>query len=294
MVYTTVRVPHLGGIDVGYLMPQAYDSHKPTCILVNSMSTNANLYGDQFNNEELNKVVNLLAIEPLGHGKTSTKARQWTYWDTALMIIQTLDALGVKKAFALGTSQGGWIVTRLALIAPERIEGILTLGTSMDYESAHSRELGCWNGPKDIKPLIDHWTSTKDPNWVVEDAYCQTVSTVGFGAGCPESTTEYWTKAAKELYSGTEGREKLRMASICLLERDGLISRVNDITCPVLWIHGTDDAVFSVALAKEEIKLFANSVDAQLIILAGGAHYLSASKPKEVNEALISFVAKWK
>ena len=32
-----------------------------------------------------------------------------------------IDQLGVEKAFALGTSQGGWMVTRMALLAPERV-----------------------------------------------------------------------------------------------------------------------------------------------------------------------------
>jgi microsomal epoxide hydrolase len=35
------------------------------------------------------------------------------------MNLQVLEKLGIKKAYALGTSQGGWIVTRMALLAPD-------------------------------------------------------------------------------------------------------------------------------------------------------------------------------
>lgn len=45
-----------------------------------------------------------------------------TYWDTAIMNLQVLEALGVKgRVFVLGTSQGGWICVRMALLAPEKV-----------------------------------------------------------------------------------------------------------------------------------------------------------------------------
>ena len=65
--------------------------------------------------------MNLLAIELLGHGHTRTKSENFTYWDTAIMNVQVMDALGIKEAFVLGTSQGGWITVRMALVAPDRV-----------------------------------------------------------------------------------------------------------------------------------------------------------------------------
>lgn len=59
-------------------MPKTYDPSKPTLILVNSFTTSAELYRQQFENEELNTAMNLLAIEPLGHGQTRTKTENWT------------------------------------------------------------------------------------------------------------------------------------------------------------------------------------------------------------------------
>lgn len=119
---TTIKVPHLGGIDVGYrLSGDSVDASKPTVVLINSMCTTSSLYNDQFNSKSLTDAVNLLAIEPLGHGATSSATEHFTYWDTATMALQAMEALGVKKAFALGTSQGGWMVVRMALLAPEKV-----------------------------------------------------------------------------------------------------------------------------------------------------------------------------
>lgn len=118
----TIEVPHLGCIKVGYaLSGGSYDASKPTCVLINSMCTTVSLYRDQFSNTKLTAAMNLLAIEPLGHGATSTASEHFTYWDTAIMALQVMDAFGIKKAFALGTSQGGWMVVRMALLAPERV-----------------------------------------------------------------------------------------------------------------------------------------------------------------------------
>jgi pimeloyl-ACP methyl ester carboxylesterase len=116
-----VRVPHLGGIDAAYQMPHPYDPKKPTLVLVNSFTTSSELYQKQYANAKLTGTMNLLAIELLGHGQTRTHRENWTYWDTAEMNLQVLDALGIDKAFVLGTSQGGWITVRMALLRPEKV-----------------------------------------------------------------------------------------------------------------------------------------------------------------------------
>lgn len=122
----TVFVPHLGGIDVSYRMAKPFRQTKPTLILINSFTTSAELYRGQFYNPKLTDIMNLIAIEPLGHGDTRARTSEtFTYWDTAIMVLQAMDALGVKKAFLLGTSQGGWIVTRVALYAPDRVRSLI-------------------------------------------------------------------------------------------------------------------------------------------------------------------------
>lgn len=117
----TIRVPHLGGIDAAYQMPKEYDPAKPTVVLVNAFTTSSELYRRQFDNAELSGVMNLVAIELLGHGQTRTAREHWSYWDTAEMNLQVLDALGIDRAFALGTSQGGWITVQMALLRPEKV-----------------------------------------------------------------------------------------------------------------------------------------------------------------------------
>lgn len=289
----TVSVPHLD-TTAGYQMPHPYDASKPTLVLVNSFTTSSELYRRQYEDEKLTSAMNLLAIELLGHGQTRTKHQHFTYWDTAIMNLQVMEALGIEKAFVLGTSQGGWITARMALLAPDRIEGIIPLGTSMDFESERTRKLGCWDGAAACTGPIDRWTTTENtPDFEPDDGFCDFLIDVGFGKDCERSVRDYWKKTIKSNYKGDEGRRRARMAAINLRERDGLHGRLFDITCPVMWLHGTKDAVYSVENAEEEIKLFVNSPEARLVTVKDGQHFLSASHPKEVNDALIEFVSKW-
>ncbi|KAL4807620.1 Alpha/Beta hydrolase protein [Aspergillus unguis] len=290
----TIRVPHLGGIDAAYQMPHAYDSSKPTVVLVNSFTTSSELYRAQYADKTLTDNMNLLSIELLGHGQTRTAREHWTYWDTAEMNLQVLEALKINKAFVLGTSQGGWVTVMMALLRPDMIQGILPLGTSLDSESARTRELGCWDGASLLAPFIKQWTTdTPTPEFELTDMYCDTLISSGFN-DCSSEVREFWRKAIKENYAGDDGRKRIRMASINLAERGGLHLRLADVKCPVLWLHGTADAVYTVANAQEEIKLFTRAPEAKLETVKDGAHFLSCTHPEAVNKALLEFVNRHK
>ncbi|KAI9665636.1 MAG: hypothetical protein M1821_003569 [Bathelium mastoideum] len=290
----TIQVSHLGGIDAAYQMRHPYDASKPTLILVNSFTTSSELYQSQFGNSDLNEAMNLVAIELLGHGQTRTVCENWTYWDTAIMNLQVMEALGIPKAFVLGTSQGGWITVRMALLAPDKVLGIIPLGTSLDFESDRTRGVGCWDAPKLLTPNIEAWTSKHaTPDFIPGDTFANFLIDIGFGENCPLETREFWRQTINENYIGDEGRRRARMAAINLRDRDGLHPRLFDVKCPVRWLHGTADAVYSVANAEQEIKLFVNSPDAKLEIIQDGQHFLSFSHPNEVDQALISFVGQY-
>lgn len=182
----------------------------------------------------------------------------------------------------------------MALLASEKIEGIVPLGTSLDCESERTRSLGCWDGIAACTGPIDRWTTSKaTPDFEPDDGFCNFLIDIGFGKNCDSSVRDFWKDQIKSNYQGDDGRKRARMAAINLRERDGLHGRLFDVRCPVMWLHGTSDAVYSIANAEQEIKMFVNSPEARLITIEEGQHFLSASHPKEVDNALIDFVGKW-
>jgi pimeloyl-ACP methyl ester carboxylesterase len=164
------------------------------------------------------------------------------------------------------------------------------MGTSMDSESERSRQMQCWDGPSIVRSFLIQWASCQPiTNFEPGVGYCDAVISIGLNE-CSTDVREFWTRTIKENYDGEEGRQRIRMAAINLAERDGLRLRLPDVVCPVKWMHGTKDAVFSVANAEEEIQMFTGSPDAQLMIIHGGAHFLNSSHPQEVNAAVLAFV----
>jgi hypothetical protein len=122
-----------------------------------------------------------------------------------------------------------------------QILGLILLGTSMDYESADSRSKGCWDPKGLLTPFFEKWCSTTPtPDFLVDDVWCGMVGSLGFGTGATAEMMQFWAETLKSVYKGDEGRKKLKMALACLLERDGLLLRVRDVTCPVYWLQVSD------------------------------------------------------
>jgi pimeloyl-ACP methyl ester carboxylesterase len=95
-------------------------------------------------------------------------------------------------------------------------------------------------------------------------------------------------------YTGDAGRQRLRTISVNLRDRDGLHGRLDKVRCPVLWLQGTADRVYSVRNAEDEIGRFVNSANAELRVIEEGQHFLSASDPEVVNTAIGESIRRWK
>ena len=213
----TITVPHLGGSAIGYRFGKDYDASLPTLVMVNSFSTSVELYRPQFADEDLMAAANLLALEPYGHGQTRASYEQFTYWDSAVANLQVLDALGISEAFVLGTSQGGWVAARMAMLASHAVRGIIPLGTSMDYESQRSRDLGCWDGISFCTPAIDALADTVEDDWVIPVELVDAVLKEGFGEDVPPEERTFWHTTHQQNYTGDAGRERFATApSTCV------------------------------------------------------------------------------
>lgn len=56
---------------------------------------------------------------------------------------------------------------------------------------------------------------------------------------------------------------------------------------------GTEDAPYGVTVPAEQIKLFTASKEATLDFIEGGGHYLNATNPKEIGDALLKMVKRY-
>lgn len=139
---------------------------------------------------------------------------------------------------------------------------------------------------------MDKWSSPAPADdFVIDDVWCGMVGSVGFGEhGTPE-VVAFWTSVLQDVYQGDEGRKKAKMAVVNLITRDGLLARLRDVKCPVLWLQGTKDFPYGTTVPAEQIKLFTSAASAELEFVQDGGHYLNATNPKEVAEAMLKMIA---
>lgn len=219
------------------------------------------LYLSQFEDPAYKKY-NLIAIDEHGHGGT-TGQTDFTFWDTAKDALDLLTALGVDQFFVLGTSQGGFIALRMALLDPSRLLGMILLGTNAASESPENiakftsgRNVWCQSSlPSDSAMLVKS-SSFGGPQVVGERTYAK--------------ICEMW----KARYAGLAGYDP---AFKCLRDRDSIVERLHSIQVPALIMHGTNDMVYSVDSAKEWSKLLPHVW--RFEVVEGGHHYLSFVSP---------------
>ena len=91
---------------------------------------NANYWGHQF--AAVSADQQAVAIDFMGHGRSSLAAPAITYASLARSVVGVMDHLRIPKAVIVGWSDGGIVGLELALRHTGRVEGIFCLGTNYD------------------------------------------------------------------------------------------------------------------------------------------------------------------
>lgn len=235
----------------------------PAVLLLHAFLMDTDMFAPQV--RDLGDDLRLVAVDLRGHGGTPADA-PFDYWDVAHDALALLDELGIGQAAVVGTSQGGFVGLRMALLAPERIRALALLGTSaaaQDPEIAAAyRGLGqAWveNGP--AEPLLD------------------TVAAICLGAMESEAWRAKWRQVP--------GERVLRTITT-LVDRDSLVDRLAEIACPVLVLHGSADGAYPPGHAQQIVDLVPGA--RPLVLVDGGAHFLSLTDAGAVNPALRAFL----
>lgn len=112
------------------------------------------------------------------------------------------------------------------------IQGIVVVGTSMDYESSASRAMGCWDPKSLLSIVLDLWT-LPDENLVLDGEGRKIITSMGFRPLSDAAQIAYWCRHVDGVYNGAAGQEKAKMCLVNPMARDGLLMRLGDIRCAV-------------------------------------------------------------
>lgn len=250
------------GITLAYRLSHTIDKSIPTIVMFHAFLMDSRLYDKQFEDVRY-AAYNLIAIDEHGHGGTTGRGTDFTFWDTASDSLKLLTKLGIDRFYVLGTSQGGFIALRMALLAPQRIQGLILLGTSPYAETLHNKT--------NFRTLRDKWCATEIPS---EEALLAKAASFGGPARVGEKTFEEVKQMWLERHLSPEGYNP---ALNCLLNRDGIEDRLGEIKVPVLVLHGTEDKPFPVEEVNNWVSKLPNVW--KFNIVERGMHYLSFTEP---------------
>lgn len=202
-----------------------------------------------------------------GFGETEFDGQPFTYWDSAKDCLALLDHLGIDEAVLGGMSQGGFLSMRAALLSPERVRALVLIDTQSGVED-----------PERL-PQYRHMQQT----WLdvgPVDELAQAIANLIIGE---PTLNEVWIEKWRKL-----GKEALGPPGDCLLGRDDITDRLNEISCPAIVFHGTADLSIPMELAEKLCSDLTGCVG--LVAVQGAPHAANLTHPEQVNGPLLDFL----
>jgi len=202
-----------------------------------------------------------------GFGQTEYDGKPFTYWDSASDCLGLLDQLGIEQAVLGGMSQGGFLSLRAALLAPERVTGLVLIDTQAGGED-----------PERL-PAYRQMQKTWLELGPVDDLANAIAALI---IGDP-ALSEAWIAKWRQL-----DQETMRAPADCLMEREDITERLGEISCPAIVFHGTADISIEMARAEELCRGLSGC--AGVVRIEGGSHVSNLTRPDQVNGPLLDFL----
>lgn len=192
-----------------------------------------------------------------------------------------LDELGIERATLVGWSYGGGVVQTFALAHPDRVSGLVLLGSVGPLNAAAQPQLmdriaNSAIGP----PLFNYVTSVPSlGRGVMEGALAEVFS------GAANVPAGYLERASAQM--ALPGTIDAWIAEQSNAGYDAL--QPESIPIPTLVLHGGDDRAVPVAIANDLAQRLPND---ELVVVEGGSHMLPITHPDLVATQVHAFAVK--
>jgi pimeloyl-ACP methyl ester carboxylesterase len=212
-----------------------------------------------------------IALWQPAHGTSSAPPSGFSMMDWADWLASTLDRLGVKRAVLVGHSMGGMLIQAMLARYPERVRGLVLVGTQATAWDEANR--------KDFNALADVVAT----EWSPELAQQCADLLLGKPFQGDRARLDEW----KRNVAGYDLRGMSHLAR-AISDRPDLSVSTAAADIPVLVVHGSDDAAIPVATGRD---LAATIPGARLVELSDCGHCPPLEAPQRFAEELARFVA---
>ncbi|MFE9926180.1 alpha/beta fold hydrolase [Streptomyces sp. NPDC005774] len=218
--------------------------------------------------------VRAIAPDIIGFGAT-VQAPDATYGirEWGAHTLRVLDALGIEKAWLVGNSLGGWIALQLAIEHPDRVLGVISMGTGGSAPTAAIKAHATPN--TELAALRRSFEGFVTDPHLVTDAM----------VAARQVVAEYEV-ASGRLDHVIEARERDRAA----LPLDG--DALARLELPVLLVHGLADHVIPPARTWELVNVIPT---ADAVLLQGCGHWSQIERADAFAQLVTDFIAgRWR
>jgi pimeloyl-ACP methyl ester carboxylesterase/predicted glycosyltransferase len=226
----------------------------------------------------------VITIDPPGNGRSDRTLDPAPYGDDAAVetILSVMDAEAVDRAVLVGLCSSGWRALVTAARHPERVVGVVSVGTQAPY----------------VPPLLPHkvgldveirretyegWEKVNN-NYLRQDLR-------GFAEW-------FFSEMLPEPHSTKQHEDAVRWAldaGECLLVDEPLCvdsaeqteAVLRQVSCPTLMIHGSRDNCQSADRGRRAAEL----TGAEFLLIEGAGHLPQAREPVVVNRAIDGFLS---
>jgi len=251
-----VRTVSVNDAEIAYASAGA---GSPTVCLVHGTGGSSQVWTRQL--EDVADVAHIVALDLPGHGRSSGTMPKGIE-QAAAAVADFLDALAIDRVVIGGHSMGGAIAQQFALSYPQRVAGLILIGTG-----ARLRVL-----PR----LLDVLASD-------ERAGVDLLMSLAVGAQAPAEL-----KAA--LHRSTANNPAgVVLGDLQACDRFDVMSRIATVTAPTLVMCGSED---QLTPAKYSRFLGERIAGARVVVVPGAGHYVQVEKPRETTAAIREFLRR--
>ena len=218
---------------------------------------------------ELSELGRCIAIDSIGYGQTVVAdgtvygIREWVRH-----AVRVLDALGVDKTWVVGNSLGGWLAFQFAIDFPERLLGIVSMGTGGAKMTAalqgHANPVLTEAG---IRKTLELFVVDKS---LVTDELVQ----LRYQSALNDTASDRLTEVV-----AARDRDRQELP----LDFDALAR----LELPVLLIHGVQDAVIPVSRTWELLNVLPHA-DAHIFSQCG--HWSQVERADDFNAVVAQYL----
>lgn len=210
--------------------------------------------------------VRAIAIDLRGHGESEKPLVGYSLGAIATDVLSFMDSIGLDSAFLLGSSSGGYIAQQVAVAAPDRVAGLVLLGSPRSLQ-----------GRPELADEVDRLVDPVDPDWVRR-------SLAWFPCFTP--VPQWYLK--ERIRDGAKIPAHVWIATLGGLTTASPPTETGTIFCPTLILQGGKDSFLSQA---QQDGLVAAIPGSRRVVYGDTGHLVLWEQPGRIAADLTEFLA---